>query len=75
MNSTVINISVRNNHYTLTPKAIGFYVIRDDGVVLRDLEYFPKSQIKYQVRMRTTEFQIPTWLFKHKISRGYSIME
>lgn len=67
-------VVVKNGFYTQTPNAIGFKVVRNDGVLLRDIEYFPKSQIEYQVRLNTTEFKIPFWLYFKKISSGYEIL-
>ena len=57
-----------------TSNAIGVRVKRSDGVWLPSFVYFPKSQCELINRGSNYKVSIPEWLYKKKISYGYSIV-
>lgn len=66
---------IRNDNFTETPRAVGVFVRRIDGVRLHNPEYFPKSQIQLKQTSTGIEIVVPDWLFRKKILPGYQIIE
>lgn len=72
----IITYLVPTDSFREFPKSVSVGAIRDDGVVVHNAIYFPKSVINFTIHPRYVEIKVAEWFESKRLSNtGYKVFE